>query len=213
MILITGIPRSRTSLTSAIFDQCGAYFCPQDDMVGPHPSNVLGFFESQTVRHTMQRPYFKKIGFDPLARKNMPTAKDIIIDPTWRKRFFQAVPGCTAHKEAKIMLYWEQWHHAFPEAKWVIVRRNREEILESVSKRTSFMKGKLPPAKWEKWIDHHLARMDEMKEIVDWRELDTGRLVQGDFKEIRSIIEWSGLTWTDDAKKLVMPEYTYQVVK
>ena len=213
MILITGIPRSRTSLTAAMFDKCGAYFCPADDMVGPHPTNILGFFESKKVRYELQRPYFKRIGFDPMARTSLPLAKDIIIDPTWNERFFKAIPGCTAHKEAKMLLYWEQWHHAFPEAKWVIVRRNRAEILESVDKLTPWMRGKLKRNQWEKWIDHHLMRMEGMKKSVVWCEIDTDRLIQGDCEEIQHNIEWCGLEWRDDAKELVMPEYTYQVKK
>jgi len=215
MILITGIPRSRTSLTSAIFEKCGAYFGPASDMIGPHPTNVLGFFESKAARMNLQRPYFKKIGFDVFGRRPLPSADDIVIDPDWRKRFFDVVPGATAHKECKIILYWEQWHDAFPNARWVIVHRNRKEIMKSVTERTDFMRGKLTASQYEDWVDHHLMRIEEMKNCnsLQWCTIDSGDLLDGDFYGIRRAVEWCGLTWNDAARDLVQPDVTYQEVK
>jgi hypothetical protein len=211
VILLTGIPRSRTSLTAAIFEACGANFGPKDDQIGPHPTNILGFFESQAARDQLQRPYFRKIGKDPLGRRPLPKAQDIIIEPDWRERFFRAVPGATAHKECKIILYWEQWHDAFPDAKWVLIRRIRDEIMESVTKRTPFMRGKLTQAQYEKWIDHHLDRIEQIKNCANlsWVEIETGDLMRGRFSDIRNAVEFSGLKWNINTRSLIRPDVTF----
>jgi hypothetical protein len=196
-----------------MFEACGSYFGPKDDQIGPHQTNILGFFESHAVREQLQRPYFRRIGKDPFCRRPLPTEKDIIIEPDWRDRFFRAVPGATAHKECKIILYWEQWHDAFPDAKWVIIRRDRAEIIESVTKRTSFMAGRLTPAQYEKWIDRHIERMDQLKAChgLSWIEIDSGDMLCDDFQGIRSAIKWCGLEWNDNCPALVRPDVTYQV--
>ena len=210
MILITGIPRSRTSLVSAMFAKCGAYFGPPGSMKGPHKDNKLGFWEHLGIRQHLQRPYFRGIGCDPLGRGKLPTTADIVIYPGWRRRVERVAPGITAHKECKLLLYWEQWAAACPEARWIIVRRERGEILESVSERTSFMRGRLDEQGWQRWLDYHLERMEQLKSCVDYREIDTGPMVRGDMAEIRDAVHWCGLDWTDKAAKLIDPAATLQ---
>jgi hypothetical protein len=39
MIIITGIPRSRTSMLCGMLEICGANFGPKDQLVGPHINN------------------------------------------------------------------------------------------------------------------------------------------------------------------------------
>lgn len=210
MILITGIPRSRTSLTAAMLAECGACFGPPSMRKGPHRDNKLGFWEHLGIREQLQRPYFRHIECDPLGRGKLPTAADIVINADWRQRVERVAPGITAHKECKLLLYWEQWAAAYPKAKWVVVRRDRDEILESVSKRTSFMRGRMDKAEWQRWIDYHLERMDRLKQNVDYWEVETGRIMRGDFDQIKGAIKWCGLAWNSQSEHLIDPTVTYQ---
>jgi len=121
MILITGIPRSRTSMIAAMFEACGANFGPQHRLIGPHKNNPLGFYERMDIRRDLQEPYFRKIGFNPMDRKNYPVKEDIIIDKEWKNKVNKMLePEVNALKEPKFCLYWEVWHYAFPQAKWII---------------------------------------------------------------------------------------------
>lgn len=214
MILITGIPRSRTSLTAAIFEKCGAEF--GKNLKKPNEHNPLGYYEDMAIIKGLVNPHWEKMGFHPLDRTNMPTKEDVIIDPEWKKktqRIMGKLKHKTAIKEPKMCLYWEQWHDAFPEAKWVIVRRPRAEVLESIRNRTPWMRGTFSrqnrAAHIQLYIDHHLRRIDELKAEGAYFEIHTENFLACDWSEIQKCVEWCGLKWNEQAKELVNPKYTY----
>ena len=210
MILITGIPRSRTSLTAAIFEKCGAEF--GKNLKKPNKHNPLGYYEDMAIIRNLVNPHWDNMGFHPLDRVNMPNKQDVIIDPDWQvkvKRIMGHLSPNTAIKEPKMCLYWEQWHDAFPEAKWVIVRRPRAEVLESITNRTPWIRNTLTHSQAQCYINHHLHRIAELKAEVNYFEVHTNKFIHSDFSEIQQCAEWCGLKWNDKAKSLVKLEYTY----
>ena len=214
MILITGIPRSRTSLTAAMLEACGADFGDPKHFKEPNRYNPLGYYEHRKVIGRLQNPYFEKIGFAPLDRVNMPSKKDIVFEPGWESRLkaiFGDLKSITAIKEPKLCLYWEQWANTFPDSRWIVVKRATSEIFESISKRTPWMRNSLEDAGWHYYIHHHLRRIEELKAGVrHWFEIDTGEVVSGDFIKIQQCAEWCGLTWNHEATNLVNPAYTFR---
>lgn len=215
VILITGIPRSRTSLTAAILDKCGADFGNPKDFKPANKYNPLGYYEHKGLIKKLVNPYWSKIGFHPLDRVNMPSKKDVMPDSDWGAKF-KTIMGTKKYniavKEPKLCLYWEVWHYAFPDAKWILVRRPRAEVMESISNRTPWMKNTLTEQEYNTYIDHHLKRMAELKSEANCFEVHTDQFIAGNFDEIKQCVKWCGLTWNDKAKELVKPEYTYQGV-
>jgi len=102
---------------------------------------------------------------------------------------------------------WNLWHYAFPEARWVIVRRRTGDIINSCCK-TAYMATmkdarnlqKIGVEKeedgWKWWVHQYEQSWVAMIEAglnckVVWPE----RMVTGDFQQMYETLEWLGLKW------------------
>lgn len=190
MILITGAARSGTSLTCEIFEACGAEF-----------GKTNGLKENTFVRNRIVKPYLSSIGCDPLAQNPLPLKKDLRPDPEWREKVLAGLDGVKIYKGAKMCLMWEIWHKAFPEAKWVIVRRDNEGIVDSCL-RTSFMRAYNTADGWQKWLDVHLKRFEEMKQHLDVVEVWPKHFKDDkDCGCMQEAVEFCGFEWNEDAAR------------
>jgi hypothetical protein len=218
MIFVTGAARSRTSLVAGAVHACGAF---GGELAGPNRFNRKGMFENRTVVDRITKPYLRESGLDPMGQYPLPTTgagfsdgaevlgqafTEILKDHGW--------DGVTPifHKDAKLCLLWSAWHAAFPEAKWIIVRRAREGIVQSCL-RTSFMRAFGQDAGgWRWWVQRHERMFAEMKRAgLSVREVWTDPLVEDepDLGALHGTIEWAGLEWDEDAvRKLIEPRYT-----
>jgi len=157
MILITGCARSGTSLTAAICRALGASL---------GATNTLN--ECVAIRDGVVKPYIRALGCDPLCQHPIPTPDRARAHPLPRLReaVLAHLPGRRpCYKGAKMCHIWPLWASAFPEARWVIVRRDRDRIVDSCL-RTPFMRAYDTREGWERWHDVHLARFAEMREAL-----------------------------------------------
>ena len=94
-------------------------------------------------------------------------------------------------------LMWVLFHRAFPKAKWVVVRRDDDGIIDSCLK-TGFM-SKHPNRKgWQWWVNVHKQRFVEMEKAgLDMRYVYPKEMIESDFTNIKKVIEWLGLKWND----------------
>lgn len=204
-ILITGAARSGTSLTAGIFYLCGAY---GGALCGPTPYNPKGQFENTPIVSKLVKPFLKGIGCDPLGQKPLPdpTIIDAIASKAmgmqWRKKIADEIirqgyknSRPWFYKGAKLCLIWQLWHAAFPKAHWIVAYR-RDELTINSCMRTSFMKKHTTREGWQEWVDHHKRQFDAMEAAgLDVRRVDTERIVNRDFEEIKDAVEHTGLTW------------------
>lgn len=94
-------------------------------------------------------------------------------------------------------LFWPIWNDAFPNAKWIIVRRSAHEIVQSCMK-TTFMKAYNTEEGWGCWVNHHIARFIEMWQAgLQIREVWPRKIIDGDLSEIKEAINWCGLPWKE----------------
>lgn len=204
-ILITGAARSGTSLTAGLINICGAF---GGDMAGPNVHNQKGMFENNVIRQTMVKPYLKSIDCDPLGQKPLPNVRQI-FDVTeeqansWRSRVIKIMKsqgykeGPWFYKGAKSCLYWYLWHRAFPEAKWIIVRRDADDISRSCMQ-TSFMRAYRDVLGWLRWVSTHEKRFRQMDTAgLQIMEVWPRKMIDGDFSEMEKVIDWLGLEWKD----------------
>lgn len=157
LIFVTGCARSGTSLTTGILAALG---------LNLGPVNVLN--ECIAAREGVVKPYLRRIGADPRCQNPLPDMNRIEPDPDWRNKITSAVGQAEpwGYKCAKAVLFWPLWVKHFPEAKWVIVRRDRRELIDCLM-RTGFMSGHKTREGWGGWIDTHRQRELELMDNAD----------------------------------------------
>jgi len=209
-ILITGCARSGTSLVAGIINICGAF---GGDMSGPTIHNAKGMFENYRIRNSIVKPYYESIGVDKLGQYPLPDINNLPIPHNWQRRVEQIMieqgyqDGPWFYKGAKMCQHWTVWNYAFPDAKWIVVRRKTSDIINSCL-RTGFMRAfnnrtaqKAVGAKnvnegWLWWVHQHEERFVEMvNEGLNIKWVWPQRMVDGDYSQIKDMIEWLGLPW------------------
>lgn len=220
-ILITGAARSGTSMVAGAIHLCGAF---GGNMSGPNKNNLKGMFENARIRNHITKPFLRDLGLDPLGQYPLPNVDNLLIPMDWRKRVEQVIReegyqnGPWFYKGAKMCLFWPVWHFAFPNAKWVIVRRRTGDIVDSCCK-TAFMRAfrrkefqKMVGVHderegWIWWVRQHEKRFVEMIETglnvkIVWPE----RMVSGDYVQLMETIDWLGLKWNSAVLNFIDPK-------
>lgn len=208
-ILITGCARSGTSMTAGIINICGAF---GGKLAGPNSNNKRGMFENTEVRNGIVKPFLRSINADPLGQDPLPNQGRVVSfskDAKFVSKFGDKIrniikrdeytEGQWFYKGAKICLMWQIWNEAFPRAKWIIVRREKKDIVNSCLK-TGFMKAFNKSEGWENWVDFHLDRFSEMLLFLDTRcfEIWPQQMIEGDLSSIRYCIQdFLGLQWNE----------------
>lgn len=201
-ILITGAARSGTSLVAGIINSCGVWV---GETSGPNAHNPKGMFENANVREHLVKPYLNFLGVDPMGQSPLPEIEGLKDYPGDLKKDVMDIfkrqgykKGPFMYKGAKMCLVWPIWHDAFPKAKWIIVRRDAEDIALSCLA-TPFMR-KLSnnvPA-WLRWVGEHVKRFEEMKEAgLDVTEIQAEEIIGGEFKDLQKFVEGAGLKWNE----------------
>lgn len=210
-ILITGAARSGTSMVAGIVDTCGSF---GGDITGPTPYNQKGQFENTYIRQNIVKPYLRLLGVDPLGQSPLPDINNLIPWPnlaqdvrsTFKREGYRG-KAPFYYKGAKMCLLWPLWHKAFPQAKWIIVRRKPEDIVASCM-RTPFMRAYKSMVGWMQWVLEHEKRFEEMKNAgLDITEVWSSDLIEGDFSMIAGFVnQVDGLQWNEsDVREFVTP--------
>jgi len=219
-ILITGAARSGTSMVAGIINLCGAF---GGVMSPPNKNNRKGMFENVKIRDTIVKPYLRSIGVDPLGQYPLPDVNSLIIPRDWKKRVEGIMMeegysgGPWMYKGAKSCLMWPIWHYAFPNAKWIIVRRRTGDIIQSCLN-TNFMRAfgrevfrravgvKTEVDGWKWWVHQHEKRFVEMiTEGLNVKVVWPQRMVNGDYSQIYETIDWLGLKWNSEILNFIDP--------
>jgi len=220
-ILITGAARSGTSMIAGVINLCGAF---GGNMSGPNRNNQKGMFENSAIRQDIVKPYLRSIGMDPKGQYPLPDVHNIPIPNDLRRRVEQVMldegykSGPWMYKGAKMCLTWPMWDHAFPDAKWIIVRRRTGDIIKSCF-HTGFMTAFNSPANqkavgaaneeegWLWWVRQHEDRFVEMiTSGLNVKVVWPHRMIDGDYSQVMEMIEWLGLKWTPEVMNFIEPK-------
>lgn len=179
MIFLVGAPRSYTTLTAKIFQACGADF-----------GAVNGLMENPSIRDGLIKPYLASIGCDPLAQAVLPDVRGLLPIDGFAERI-----DAPFLKDVKLPLIWPVFAEAFPAAKWVVIRRDRERIIQSCI-RTSFMRHHgADRAAWSKWLAVHERRLEEIAAQTDSVTVWPRKFIDGDDEEMVGAVNWAGLVY------------------
>ena len=222
-ILITGAARSGSSMVAGVLRKCGAF---SGRISGTSGENGRGNFENDSIYGELVVPYLKELDVDIFGQYPLPNTKKLPIPADWNKKvmYYLHSEGYVSHKgpwmykSSKICLLWPIWHYAFPNAKWLIVRRRTGDIINSCLE-TEYMKAfKTSNAResvhvenevegWKWWVHQHERRfVDMITEGINCQIVWPERMVYGDYTQMYQVIEWLGLEWKTEAFNFIDPK-------
>lgn len=201
-IIIIGVPRSRTSLSAAIFKFCGMQ---TGKLCGKTLNNRKGQFENVEIIKKIQKPYLQSIGCDPMGQYPLPDTLNIPIDKSRRKKVLKIIKNQNINvdkfwgfKDCKAALDFPCWVNAFPGSVWVIVHRKKEDIAKSC-KLTSFMRKRKD---WLAYVDEYKNRFKLLKKYHKLvYEINTDDIIKYDLNHLKKVIKAIGLNWNE--KKVI----------
>lgn len=222
-ILVTGCPRSGTSMVAEVLQKCGAY---TGDVSKPKQHNPRGMMEHIGIYEQVVKPCLIKAGACPAGQFPFPDYANLTIPIDWKSKietilqkegYNEKTPWM--YKSNKSALLWKIWDYAFPEAKWIIVRRRTGDIIQSCAD-TSFMQAfktegnrkkigvETEEEAWKWWVHQYEKQFVEMIEAgLNVKIVWPDRMVQGNYQQIYETIEWLGLTWNSEAPAVIDPKF------
>lgn len=199
-ILITGAARSGTSLIGGVINICGAF---GGEMFPGNNNNAKGMFENRIIRENIDKGYLRYLKVDPKGQFPLPDTSKLPIPNDWRSQVEKVMinegykEGEWFYKGARSCLFWPVWHYAYPNAKWVIVRRRTADIATSCLN-TGFMSHYSEYEEWVTWVNHHEEKFVEMIQAgLNVKQIWPERMIRGDYEQLHELIEWLGLTWKE----------------
>ena len=214
-IFVTGAARSGSGMIAGVLVKCGAF--------GGVMTNKRGLYENDQIRETVVKPYLHEAAADPSGQFPLLDVTKLSIPRNWRVQIEAIIEkegymkGPWMYKDARIGLMWPVWHYAFPNAKWVLVRRRTGDIVESC-KKTAYMsmfkdasirqvaKVDSEEEGWLWWIHEQEKRWIEMmNEGVNVKVVWPERMVHGDYSQLYETLDWLGLRWNSDILNFIDP--------
>jgi glutamyl/glutaminyl-tRNA synthetase len=199
-IFITGAERSGSGLIARIFSLSGAFLGETNKLY----ENIE--LEKKNYRFTFVNSF----------RCYMPLTKKLKIPVSWHDEVMSEIysQGYTdddilVYKDSKLSQIWPVWDYAFPDAKWIIVRRRTPDIINSCvktaymrrfknKKNLNFVQVNTEEEGWLWWIHQYENKFIEMmQQGLNVRIIWPDRMVAGDFRQIKETVEWAGLKWDD----------------
>lgn len=201
-IFITGVPRSGTSLVAQLIKECNIF------------SGKISKMQENLDLLEFEQSYYLSLGGDSEAQFPIIDTEKLLIPNNWRAKvekilldqgYKVKIPWM--YKSHLLALIWPVWKQAFPNAKWIIVRRKPTEIIQSCLQ-TGYMKAfknkenlkqigvKTEEEGWKWMIDRYNEKFVELIESgVDAKVIWPHRFVYGDYSQAIEVVRWIGLEW------------------
>jgi hypothetical protein len=213
-ILVTGIPRSGSSMIAAALNLYGAF---GGVMTQGEQSLKRGMYENVEIRDQVVKKYLVDAGVDIMGQFPLLDTDEMLIPRDWKNQVESLLlaegytEGKWMYKDARSILIWPIWNYAYPDAKWVIVRRRTGDILDSCMKTgfmTAFKKEENrkmigvanEKSGWLWWVHQYEKRIVELiSEGVNCKVIWPERMVNGDYKQLMELCDWLDLKWNDDS--------------
>jgi len=222
-VIITGTPRSGIWLTSGAFQVAGGFSCLLDKVEG----HLTGELENMEIRDRMERPLLEGLGFEPRGLGQLPTTEQIqklapsmkdqwrfLVDQMFKQQNCQDTAVRFIASQVACLL-WPLWSAAFPEAKWVIVRRNEADIMASC-RATGFIQSYRNQGDSSRRVrsdkelhlllDGYRTRFEQMQTAnLNFTEFWPQLVYDGRLGPLQKLLESHGLAWCPEVTEFVRP--------
>jgi len=213
-IFVLGLPRSGTSMIAGSLGICGAW--TGSTVPGGGTENPKGFFEHASIREHVIKKILKDLGYDPLGVRKLPPV-DLQIEVSGLTGIIKTIIEKDGYKndkpwllkDAKLTLLWPMFKKAFPDATWLVVKRDEEGFINSCL-RTSFMKHHSQDRDfWKNFAEEYRARIDALiASGANVLEISSPEVISGNFDHLREVVSRLGLVFKEDElKEFISPDY------
>ena len=206
-ILITGADRSGSSIVAKVFSMCGAF--------GGETNQMHEHIEIKALHHLLIEKKSDGCHMIDLRKSNTKC--------NWAEMFEESMRSDSLsdnqipyYKDSAICQTWQLWGKAFPDAKWIIVRRRTGDIIQSCVRTAYMLRFKKETNRkmvgahseeqgWLWWVHQYEKRFMQIIEAypnnykIVWPE----RMATNDFIQIKEAIEWSGLQWNPEIENII----------
>lgn len=202
-ILITGVERSGSTLIARIFEMCGVKAGICNNM---YENIAIANLHNEILQNG----------------ELFPPTKGIKIPVNWDDLVLQIYDiekmGVNwMVKSSLLARYWPIWDYAFPDSKWIIVRRRTGDVIYSCE-HTAYMRMfkevenlvnvgvEDEHAGWLWWVHQYEDKFIEMiHNGLNCRTVWPDRMVFGNYEQMRETVEWLGLTWNPRVPSVISP--------
>ena len=184
-ILITGIPRSGATAIGATINICGAF---GGDM------SKRGMYSNDKIRELTQ--LYLKLNQEHIPINWKTEIENILVGEGYKE-------GVWMYKDSGICQMWKVWQYAYPNAKYVIVRRRTSDIIQSCMK-TGYMTEHTDEAGWASMVHQYESKFVEMiQEGLNCKVIWPERMTHGDYQQVYELCDWLGLKWNRKALNFI----------
>jgi hypothetical protein len=169
-------------------------------MIESTPHNPKGCFEGlldgAVIRNIFRLKSVAENHTNPKTEKTYMAQECPELEMPW----FVKTPNIVYHITHGLI--WPTWRQHFPNAKWVIVRRNREDI--RASQQAAYGRNGFPNTR------KVLEQLEAIEASgVNYREIWPFRSLTPELTEYKALIEWLGLEWNDAAVRAFIDPTLY----
>jgi len=202
-IFITGCPRSGAGLIARIVKLCGA-----------EGGNLNSVYENVDIKYHVFTPCMEKRN----TQYPLPNVHDILIPVNIKGKTEELINSNDKAwfiKGSELALLYPIFNYAFPNAKWIIVRRRTGDIIQSCLK-TAYMDAfedekirikinvDTEIEGWKWWVHQYEDRFVSMiQKGLNCKVIYPDRMEVGDYQQIEETIEWLGLTWNNEVLSIM----------
>ena len=197
-ILIAGLPRSRTSMTMRILARHGVWV---GDTMKATSANPVGFFENVSLKDQVIKKVLADLGADPNGVTSLPDIANMPILPVLANGIMQVIAkegydgtAPWAFKDPKLTLLWPVFASAFPDAHWIIPRRDRKSVIRSLTEVHFMRRHSSDPEYWAMFCAAYDQRLDLLAHSgARVSHIDTDALVNGDYAALAAVLTAAGV--------------------
>lgn len=197
-IFVTGVERSGSSIVAKIMKDCGGF-----------SGKITDMYENVLIKELIDK-YYDVTGADKRGQDPLPDINKLVILTNWKQKIEDILKEENYQgdcywvlKGSRLCQTWPIWHYAFPDARWIIVRRRTGDIIESCLK-TGYMTAYKDREGWLEWIHKHEKLFVKMIETgLNCKQVWPERMAIGNYEQMKETVEWVGLKWNEDVVDMV----------
>jgi len=194
LIFVIGPGRCLTSAVTGLFNQMGVWVGTARQHGASY--NPKGFFENVYFKRLVQSVY-KQRGMICVTRFGWPTPKHDYNNPLFKQQLFQSIArdgykrGPVALKNVQVAAILDILKQHFPNAYYLHVVRDHDEIVTSFLKKYEVNKMKVSKDLISEWVEN-ANRVCAQEATHSVKAAD---VVNGDTQVLETIVDNVGLTW------------------